>query len=336
MSGRKTVREIAEIAGVSIATVSRVSRGIGQVSPEMRQRVLETIEAHGYRPSHLGRALAERRHGALGLVFPGLSGPYYAELIQGFESEAVESRTSVHIVCTHLRRDTDEQVLELAHRVDGIAVLGGTVSDEALRRVSASVPVVVMAGPAPAGIPSLTVDNRAAMERLTTHLIDAHGRRRLAFVGTPAGSPDVTERWAGFRAAHRKAGLPVPRSTVRVAMQQHDGVLAMDRMAEAGELPDAAVCANDELALGVLVGALARGLQVPRDLAVTGFDGVPMADLVSPPLTTVHQPVREVAATAARTLVRAGAGEPTPLTPVVLPTRLVLRGSCGCHPPEGG
>lgn len=333
---RKTVREIAEIAGVSIATVSRVSRGIGQVSPETRRRVLATIEAHGYRPSHLGRALAERRHGALGLVFPGLSGPYYAELIQGFESEAVESRTSVHIVCTHLRRDTDEQVLELAQRVDGIAVLGGTVSDEALRRVSASVPVVVMAGPAPAGIPSVVVDNRAAVERLTRHLLDEHRLRHLAFVGTPAGSPDVTERWAGFRAAHRAAGRPVPRSTVRVAMQQHDGVWAMDRMAEAGDLPDGVVCANDELALGVLVGALARGLRVPDDLAVTGFDGVPMADLVSPPLTTVRQPVRELAATAARTLVHASAGGPSPLTPVVLPTRLAVQASCGCRPPVSG
>ena len=333
MNERKTVREIAEIAGVSIATVSRVSRGIGQVSPETRRRVLETIEAHGYRASHLSRALAERRHGALGLVFPGLSGPYYAELIQGFESQAVESRTSVHIVCTHLRRDTDEQVLEMAHRVDGIAVLGGTVSDEALRRLAASVPVVVIAGEAPAGLPSVTVDNRDATRALTGHLIDAHHLTSLAFVGTPAGSPDVTERWHGFRDAHRLAGITPPRSTVRVAMQQHDGVAAMDRMAESGQLPEAAVCANDELALGVLVGALARGITVPDQLAITGFDGVPMADLVSPTLTTVHQPIRELAATAARTLLDAGAGHPVPVRPVVLPTRLALQGSCGCDPP---
>jgi LacI family transcriptional regulator len=327
---RKTVREIAELAGVSIATVSRVSRGIGQVSPKTRERVLETITTHGYRASHLGRALAEQRHGALGLVFPGLSGPYFAELIQGFESEAVESRTGVHIVCTHERRDADEQVLEMSHRVDGVAVLGGTVSDEALHRLAASVAVVVIAGKAPPGIPSVVVDNRSATESLTRHLIDRHRLHRLAFVGTPTGSPDVTERWQGFRAAHRRAGIPAPRTSVRVAMQQHDGVVAMDRMVSVGELPEAAVCANDELALGVLVGALARGIRVPDDLAITGFDGVPMAQLVSPTLTTVHQPIRELAATAARTLLQAGAGQPVPVSPIVLPTRISLQGSCGC------
>jgi LacI family transcriptional regulator len=333
---RKTVRQIAELAGVSIATVSRVSRGIGQVSPDTRRRVLETINTHGYRPSHLGRALAERRHGALGLVFPGLSGPYYAELIQGFESEAVETRTSVHILCTHLRRDSDEEVLEMAHRVDGIAVLGGTISDRTLTRLAESMPVVVLGGAAPAGLASVTVDNKTATTELTRHLLEHHGLRNLIFIGTPAGSPDVTERWQGFRAAHRQLRLPAPRRPVLVAMQQHDGIIAMERLVQSGDpLPQGIVCANDELALGVLVGALARGYSVPGDLAITGFDDVPMAALVSPPLTTVRQPIRELAATAARMLLQATAGDASPSDPVVLPTRLVLQGSCGCLPGRG-
>jgi len=90
-NSRVTVRQVAELAGVSIATVSRVSRGSDQVSPELREKVLRVIAEQGYRPSHLGRALAENRHGALALVFPGLSGPYFSELIQGFESEALDS-----------------------------------------------------------------------------------------------------------------------------------------------------------------------------------------------------------------------------------------------------
>jgi LacI family transcriptional regulator len=328
---RKTVRQIAELAGVSIATVSRVSRGIGQVSPETRSRVLETINTYAYRPSHLGRALAEQRHGALGLVFPGLSGPYYAELIQGFESEAVETRTSVHIVCTHMRRDSDEQVLDMSHRVDGIAVLAGTVTDGTLTKLAESMPVVVLGGVAPPGITSVTVDNKAATTELTRHLLDAHGLRELVFVGTPTGSPDVTERWQGFRAAHRQLGIPVRRRPVRVAMQQHDGVNAMERLTESGDsLPQGIVCANDELALGVLVGVLARGLAVPDDIVITGFDDVPMAALVSPPLTTVRQPIRELAATAARLLLQATAGDALPTEPIVLPTHLVLQGSCGC------
>ena len=225
-----TVREIARIAGVSVATVSRVSNGTGQVSEDMRRRVLDAIERHGYRPDHRGRALAARRHGAVGLVFPGLSGPYFGELIQGFESEAVQSGTSVHILCTHLRRDSDSQVAEMSRRVDGLAVLGGTVSDRTLLELSQSLPVVVMAGTGPASIPSVRVENRAAVTALTRHLLVDHGLRRLAFVGSPDGSPDISERWEGFRAAHRDAGIAPPRTPIRVGMQQQDGVLAADQL----------------------------------------------------------------------------------------------------------
>ena len=205
-NSRVTVREIARLAGVSVATVSRVSNGTGQVSEEMRRRVLDAIEKYGYRPDHLGRALAARRHGALGLVFPGLSGPYFTELIQGFESEAVPSRCSVHILCTHLRSDSDAQVLEMGRRVDGVAVVGGTISEPALLRLAEMVPVVVLAGTGPAGVPSVSADNSATMALLTRHLLVDHGLRELAFVGSPDGSPDVSQRWQGFLAAHAAGG----------------------------------------------------------------------------------------------------------------------------------
>jgi LacI family transcriptional regulator len=329
-----TARELAKLAGVSVATVSRVSRGIGQVSPETRRRVLAAIEAHGYRPSHLGRALAERRHGSLGLVFPGLSGPYYAELIQGFESEAVKARASVHILCTHLRDDSDEQVLEMAYRADGIAVLGGTVSDATLEQLKEMAPVVLLAADPAPGVHTVTVDNAAAMESLTAHLLDTHRARTFAFVGDPTGSPDVTGRWTGFRRALESAGLTPPRTPVRVALQQHDGVVAADRLLARAALPDAIVCANDELALGVLIRLLSRGVDVPGDVAVTGFDDAPMAELVRPTLTTVRQPVRELAATTARTLLdlvdREGGDQAASTT--VLSTEVVVRRSCGCRP----
>ncbi|WNM39237.1 LacI family DNA-binding transcriptional regulator [Micromonospora halotolerans] len=338
-NSRVTVREIARLAGVSVATVSRVSNGTGQVSEEMRRRVLEAIEEHGYRPDHLGRALAAGRHGALGLVFPGLSGPYFTELIQGFESEAVPARASVHILCTHLREDSDDQVLEMARRVDGIAVIGGTISEPALLRLAATVPVVVLAGRGPDTVSSVSVDNAPAMTRLTRHLLVDHGLRELAFVGNPDGSPDVSERWAGFRAAYREADLTPPAEPVRVAMQQPDGVLAAERLLVNGAAPQAVVCANDEIAIGVLVGALGRGLRVPEDLVITGFDDAPMAALVSPSLTTVRQPIRDLAAEAARQILNA-AGDPHAAAPesIVLPTEFVVRRSCGCpaQPPTGG
>ncbi|MER7893168.1 LacI family DNA-binding transcriptional regulator [Micromonospora sp. NPDC094482] len=339
-NSRVTVREIARLAGVSVATVSRVSNGTGQVSEEMRRRVLEAIEQHGYRPDHLGRALAARRHGALGLVFPGLSGPYFTELIQGFESEAVPARASVHILCTHLREDSDDQVLEMARRVDGVAVIGGTISDPALLRLAEMVPVVVLAGRGPETVPSVSVDNEPAMTRLTRHLLVDHGLRRLSFVGNPDGSPDISDRWAGFRAAHRELDLTPPAEPLRVAMQQPDGVLAAEQLfRDPATAPQAVVCANDEIALGALVGALGRGLRVPEDVVITGFDDAPMAALVSPPLTTVRQPVRDLAAEAARLILAAvdAPGAPAPDS-IVLPTDFVVRRSCGCpaEAPTGG
>ncbi|HEX2773188.1 MAG TPA: LacI family DNA-binding transcriptional regulator [Micromonosporaceae bacterium] len=325
-NSRLTVREIAQLAGVSVATVSRVSNGTGQVSPEMRERVLAAIEAYGYRPSRLGQALARSRHGAVGLVFPGLAGPYFSEVIQGFESEAVQSRTSVHILCTHLREDSEAQVVEMARSVDGLAILGGTVSDRTITEVARIVPVVVLAGDAPSGVATIQVRNADAMAELTTHLLTRHGLTRLAFVGNPDGSPDVSQRWHGFLAAHQEAGRTPPTEPIRVGLQQPDGVLAAEQAFDGSTRPEAVVCANDETALGVLVGALGRGLRVPDDVVITGFDDNPMAALVSPPLTTVRQPVRELAARAARAVLDRAVA-PAAAT---LPTQLVIRRSCGC------
>ncbi|GAA0909481.1 LacI family transcriptional regulator [Virgisporangium aurantiacum] len=326
-SNRMTVREMARLAGVSVATVSRVFNGTGQVSEEMRQRVLESIKAHGYQPDHRGRALAARRHNTIGLVFPGLAGPYFGELIQGFELEVVQSQAAVHILCTHMRRDSDEQVVEMARRVDGLAVLGGTVSDDTLRRLAGTLPVVVLAGTGPGAIASIRAENHDAMRDLTTHLLTVHGLRDLIFVGSPDGSPDISERWEGFRTAHREACLTPRRRPVRAALRQEDGVQVASQLLKRGTLPQAIVCANDETALGVLVGLLGAGVRVPEDVVITGFDDVQMAGLVAPALTTVRQPIRELAAETARQLLRAGS---TPPENRLLPTELVIRRSCGC------
>jgi len=330
-SNRMTVREMARLAGVSVATVSRVFNGTGQVSEEMRQRVLESIKAHGYRPDHRGQALAARRHNAIGLVFPGLAGPYFAELIQGFEQEAVRARASVHILCTHLREDSDEQVIEMARRVDGLAVIGGTVSDEAVLTLAGRLPVVTLAGTGPGAVPSIRAENKVSMHALTTHLLADHGLADLIFVGSPDGSPDVSERWDGFRAAHRDLGRPVRHRPVRVGLAQEDGVMVADSLLRRKTVPQAVVCANDETALGMLMGALGAGVRVPDDIVITGFDDVPMAALVSPGLTTVRQPIRELAAETARQLLRAIPG-PDSAAPHgrLLPTELVVRRSCGC------
>jgi LacI family transcriptional regulator len=334
--GKKPVslHEVAAHAGVSIATVSRVARGVGQVAPATRRRVEEAIAELGFRPSHFGRALVERRHKALGVVFPGLSGPYHSEVIAGFEEQAVAAHLSVLILGTHLLKESGDLVLTMADRVDGIAVLGGSVPDDIVDTLRArGCPVVVLAGEPREDIPTIRTESFESTRRLTRHLIDDHGYRRLRFVGHPAGSPDATARWQGFREAHRQAGLPVPRSPLLAGHDQPAGMIAAQQLLDARELPDAIVCVNDECALGILVGLLGRGVRVPEDVAITGFDDVPAAALTAPGLTTVRQSMRALGARTAQVLCAAINGEDVPRDEV-LPSDIVIRSSCGCPPPD--
>jgi len=230
-----------------------------------------------------------------------------------------------------MREDSDVQLIEMARRVDGITVLGGTVSNKTILQLAGTIPVVMLAGAGPGSVTSVRAENCTAMAQLTRHLLADHGLRDIAFVGNPAGSPDVSERWDGFRAAHRELGVTPAREPVRIGLEQPDGVLAAEQLLRRRPMPEAIVCANDETALGALVGAMGHGLRVPQDIVITGFDDVPMSALVSPPLTTVRQPIRELAAEAARQLLRAvdSSGGDVPRS-VLLPTELVVRSSCGC------
>ncbi|GAB3425293.1 LacI family DNA-binding transcriptional regulator [Flindersiella endophytica] len=327
-----TLQAIAREAGVSIATVSRVARGVGQVSPETRRKVQEAIDRHGFRPSRLGRALVEQRHAALGIVFPGLSGPYYSEVINGFEEEAVQAKVSVLIMGTHLLHESVDLIFDMADRVDGLAVMGGVLPDDSVRRLQdRGEPVLQLASRPLVGVPTVRTENVSAAARLTTHLLADHSLERLAFVGHPDGSPDTTYRWQGFLQAHRRAGLAGPVEPIRVGLQQSDGFIACSRLLESGEpLPQGIVCANDETALGVIVALMDKGIRVPQDVAVTGFDDIPMAGLMASGLTTVHQPMRELGAETARLLLGHIDGRIDATLDRVLETQLVIRGSCGC------
>ena len=324
------VRQIAKIAGVSTATVSRVYRGLGSVSPKMRERVQAAIRDYNYRPSHFGEALARGRHGAIGIVFPGLSGPYFAELIRGFESVAVEHQMSVHILGTHWRHEAIDDLREMARRVDGIVLHGGTVGNDVMRQLAAIAPLVVVG--ADAGLVPVSVrTSHDAVRELVHHLLDDHGLRNLVFVGRADGSPDVTARWEAFVAAHLESGLEPPAAPLETGLAQVDGVMAVDAVLAGGY--DGAVCANDETALGLMMAVLGRGLSVPGDLTITGIDDLQLSSLVRPGLTTVSRPIAELAATAARQLIdmiehRVVPGE------TVLDTHVVRRGSCGCPEPE--
>ena len=323
---RPTIRDVARHAGVSIATVSRVMHQHANVSEATRDRVARAVEELEFTPSRLGRSLAERRHAANAIVFPDLSGPYYAEVVLGYESVAADLGRSVLILSTHGRPAAPAMVEEMADRCDGMVVMGRTVPDSLLERLhTRGMPLVLLARPQLEDIDSVKADNTGSAESLAAHVLD-RGARRLVLVGDPDLAPDLDERWAAVeRVAAGRAGTRVETIAVPVLDEATGQEVARTALDDA--LPDAFVCGNDELALGVLSGLGAAGVDVPGQVLVTGWDDVMAARYAG--LTTVRQPMRELGGTAARLLdevITGGRAEPRH---VVLPTELVVRTTSG-------
>ena len=299
---RSTIYEVAHRAGVSIATVSRVHRNANLVAPATQDRVRRAVAELDYRPSRIGRSLAHGHHDATGIVFPDLTGPYYSEVILGYEEASAEEGQSVLILATHGRPASASQVLDLADRVDGLVLFGRTVDDGVVHALDRrGIPVVLLARPFAGSADSVRTESRMTARELTRHLLE-HARARIAFLGDPSGSPDVAERWQGFKSAHRAVGRPLWRPAIPIGFRTTDGLEAARGLLSAPERPDAVMCANDEIAMGVLEAAREARIHVPTDLAVTGWDDIPAARHLTPPLTTVRQPMTDLGRRAAEFL----------------------------------
>jgi LacI family transcriptional regulator len=328
-----TIYDVARRAGVSIATVSRVLRQSAPVQDATRRRVEDAVDALGFVPSRLGVSLAERRHAANGVVFPDLSGPYFAEVVLGYEEVTSRLGRSVLILSTREQDDAEAAVRDLASRVDGLALFDGTVGEDVVGSIVAGgVPVVLLARPELAGADVVATENTASAERLAEHLL-AHGHRRLAFLGDPGHSFDVQERFAGVAGVLARHGLPPP-TPVPCSSAEASARAAAAALLGSGDRPDAIVCGNDERALAALLAAEDLGLAVPGDVAVTGWDDILAARHARPALTTVRQPMRELGAWAARALDERIRGQRAAPAKEQLPTRLVVRASCGHHHKE--
>ncbi|GAA3340825.1 LacI family DNA-binding transcriptional regulator [Curtobacterium pusillum] len=354
-----TVYDVASAAGVSIATVSRVLRTPDAVREGTRDRVQAAIRTLGYVPSGNARALAGKRTGVVGLLLPGFdvvpderpdlvtdggvrvvddrrhvtqpfsSNLYFDEVLRGAETEAWQRGLAL-MVAAGRGSSRDVIVNDVAGRVDGLAVLAQTVPDDLLEHVARRIPVVVLADDRRShGFDSVSVDNAAGMRTLGSHVIGRLGIRSLAYLAGPIDSPDDMERSAGFRQALDDHGVPV--SSVRVVHGDFGRARARELAAQLldGEsVPRAIVCSNDQSALGVLDAAGARGVRVPEDLVVTGFDGIDAGRFSSPRLTTVHQPMGELGRAAVRAIVDRLERREGPPRATRLPVEVLLRESC--------
>ena len=339
-----TLYDVARLAGVSTATVSRVVHGQDRVREGTRIRVQRAIEELGYVPDGAAQSLSRRRKDVIGMVcvereaqqydIENMNLLFYDEVLRGVEARIRDEEWSLLITFLQGANDPGFPRLEsFSGKVDGILIGEGIVPDRFVERMAARVPVVIFAGtPDERAADVVTADNFSGSAAVVNHLIRDHGKRRLFFVNGPADSPDARERRLALDHILRSnpdcrlIGSHQGYYSVRSGEDAGAKLLAMPR----AELPDAVVSANDQMAIGILKALASAGIRVPEDVAVTGFDDIFPGSLCDPPLTTVHQPMRLLGERACARLLDRIANPGLPPTVELLPTELVLRSSCGC------
>jgi LacI family transcriptional regulator len=355
-----TLYDVARLAGVSTATVSRVVHGQDRVSATTRSRVQRVISELGYVPDGAAQSLSRRRKNVIGLVcveHVGLATRqsdvesmgllFYDEVLRGVHRRLRDHDLSLLI--TYLREGNplagisppaaeetfSPRLLSLSGKVDGLLIGEGIVSAPVLARVAERLPVVVIAGdPDERAADVVSADNRAGSAAIVTHLITDHRKRRLFHVGGPPTAPDAKERrlaLADVLRVHPEAQLVGSYEGLFSVQSGEDAAAALLAGWRSSQ-PDAVVCANDQMAIGVLQALARSRVRVPEDVAVTGFDDIFVGGLLEPTLTTVHQPMRLLGERACARLLERIATPGLPPKVQLLPTELVLRSSCGCPP----
>lgn len=302
-----TMQDIASAAGVSQSTVSRVLNDTPTSVPiaaETRERVQEVATRLGYRPNPLARGLRGARTMLLGVIVREITDPFFSLAIESLSTEALTRGYNVVLGSAHSKADEAialKAVLETRH-CDAILLLGDMRDEPKFLddlRASQTPVIALWHGTELEGVPTVNIDNRAGMVAALDHLIDL-GHTRIAFVGgRPLG--DIRERRTAFVEHLGERGIEVPDEYLHnTTNDPSGGDSAVHALTALSDPPTAIVCSSDHLATGVLHAAAELGVAVPGDMSVVGFDDIPMAGFTVPPLTTVHMPVAEMTAVAAR------------------------------------
>lgn len=333
---RATIADVARHAGVSIATVSRVINGTAPVTAETAARVQAAIAELAYIPQAAARDLASGKTNTLGLFLSEISGDFIPPMLRGIEAGAREHGFDLLIYTTQARSSSSAEFRRplSKHNTDGLLIFADSLDEAELTRLyKLGLPMVLLhrSPPDTLDIPYVTFENKSGARQLVDHLINAHGYRRIAFLRGPEGHEDSYWRELGYREALEAHGIPFDPSLVaRGGFDEEEAQAPVERWLAEGLDIDAIFAGDDEAASGVIIALRRAGKRVPEDIAVVGFDDVPLSRHLTPPLTTVRAPIEEAGHAAVRQLVQlihTGHAEPAMQ---LLPTKLVIRHSCGC------
>jgi LacI family transcriptional regulator len=329
LAAAATIRDVARRAGVSMATVSRALNGHPSVTVETRARVQSAAAELHFTPSGAARSLITRRTQTVAALLPELQGEVLSELIRGIEVAA--RAQGLHLLVSSVGRDDDMPALlrSLSGRIDGLIVM--PPSGAALPALPPASRAVLLEA-ADAALPSFQVDHHGGATAMTRHLL-AQGHRHIAFIAGPAHDAGAAERLRGFRDAVAAA----PGVTTQVLdgdFSERSGHAAGQAIVALAERPSAVFAAGDLMAVGCLAAFAEAGLDVPRDIALAGFDDIPMARYLRPALTTVRMPIAELGALALRRLADDIAAGDVPAVPSrhTVATEVVVRASCAHVP----
>lgn len=326
-----TIYDVARLANVSPATVSRVLNDRSDVNPELAKRVRASVQMLDYRPNSVARNLRRRVAAVWALIISDIENPHFTALVRGVEDVASSNGYSV-VLCNsdeELAKERSYVDVALAERMAGVVISPSSDRDSAIGPlIDGGIPVVTIdrrLRNSPAD--SVVVTNKRGAQEATRHLIDA-GYRRIACITGPTRTTTASQRLAGYRAALREAGIAQdPRLAMVADYKEVGGAQATQALLALPEPPDALFVANSLMTMGALGWLAEAGIAVPDQIGLVGFDDLPWSRLVHPRLTAVAQPTYDLGRTAAQMLVERVADPDSPVRSVTLPTSLVVRDS---------
>lgn len=302
-----TVLDVAREAGVSASTVSRILNGSSRVASDKRTAVEQAIKKLDFKPNLFARYLKSGTTMTVGILTQDIESPFFTRAMRGIEEGLAGSGYAPIIVSGHWNaaEEAERVRLLLARRIDGLVILTGHLDDAQILEFARHQPIVVTGRRLDApNVRTRSLDQESGGYLATRHLIGL-GHRRIAHIAGPRDQSDATERYAGYLRAHHEAGLtPSPELVVQGDFLEPGGLLAMNRLLDAGHSFSAVFAANDQTAFGARVAMYRRGVRVPDDVSIVGVDDLPAAAYLTPPITTVRQPIYEMGRYAASALLQ--------------------------------
>jgi LacI family transcriptional regulator len=326
-----TLRDVARLAGVSPATVSRILNGTAVVADDKRQAVEAAIAQLGFKPNLSARGLRSGSSMTIGVLTQELESPPFTAAVKGIDEGLVGSGYAPVVVPGHWNPvEENERVrLLISRHVDAVAIVGGSLSDSQVLEFASQLPVAITGRRLTAPhLMSFDTDQLEGGRLAAEHLI-ALGHRRIAQITGPQQHRDARERSEGFMLAHAQAGLPVdPRLIVQGNFEEVGGESAMAALLDGGAPFTAVVCGNDQTLFGARLTLMRRGLRVPEDVSLVGFDDLPIARYMTPPVTTIRQPMFELGLAVAASLLLALGAQPIRPAPALGVSLVVRESTC--------